>query len=607
MAFPFIQRKQARPMMAGVYWREAGWLWLAALPALLWLLNHWSQRQRWRRIADASLLPWVRANSPGVSAKLRLFSLFAGWVLLCIAMAGPRTIARIPPEQQPDPAALIFVIDLSASMNAQDISPDRRGAVGRLIQQWLQQLDDGVSVATVVFAGHSFELHPATSDQEIVQFFISNLAQLRLPTLGNNLPDALKRATAMWPQKSSSRRLIIFSDGDMEADMRQQATTRLQALGAQADLETILIGVGGNKAVTVPDRRGNLILQDARPVLTRLQARWMKQAAQSQPRLRYLAFRDARRQSLQQVLRLAPLKLDAQAQKNILWKPWFPLFVIAGLVLILLSLSPRQSSTSIASIALALTLIAVLAPTPSQAASSQALAQAQQALAQHHYQQAIQRFKPLNGYAAKFGLGVACFRIEDYACAKTAFTAAVLQADTTEQQAPAIFNLGNSYFFLGDYDQAEVLFRDAGLHGVAPDKVAINLAYARDMQDALQRHIKDIRETLRRAQWRAAASGDLPPELDDLLANDRSMMMPGGLGDRAPSFYQAYQKVFEQQLKQLLGVEQGDATVGARNWVKTEQKAAQPTAALLNRLFEMETGILAPQQQAQAIRGRRRW
>jgi len=281
--------------------------------------------------------------------------------------------------------------------------------------------------------------------------------------------------------------------------------------------------------------------------------------------------------------------------------------LIGGICLILFSLSPTRKPGVIAALLLVLTVSISLTPAPSLAAQSNDLAQAQQALADKDYKKAIKLFANLSGYYAKFGGGTGCFRIEDYACAKVAFTSAVLQAKTTAQKARAIFNLGNSYFFLGDYDQAEVLFRDAGLHGIDQKQVSINLAYAHELKVALQRHIQDIRETLRRAQWRADASDQLRPELEDLLANDRSMLMPSSLGNHAQEFYRAYQNVFQKQLKKLLDVEQNTATSGSRNWVKTEHKSAQTSAALLNRLFEMEAGILAPQQQPKTIEGQRPW
>jgi Ca-activated chloride channel family protein len=593
--------------MTAIYWREANWLWFAGLPALLWLLNLWWQQRKWASVADPQLLPWVRVSDLLIDNRLRLLSLFAGWVLLCIALAGPRTVENIPPEQQPDPATLIFIVDFSASMNAQDLQPDRRTAAQALMKRWMKQKTRAVAVATILFAGHAFELHPVTSDKKILQFFIAELNQLQLPTLGNNLPAAIKTATAAWPKNTSPKRLIIFTDGDMEQAMQQQSSQSLLELRARRELEITLIGSAENKAVTVPDGHGELITQNARPVLSRLQARWMKQLDQDNAKIHYLKFTDAHRLSLQQVLQLPALSLDKQAQKNVLWKQWFPPFLIGGIIFILLSLSPTSKPDVIAAMLITLTIACSLLPPPTLAAQKNNLAQAQQALADKNYKAAIKLFDSLSGYDAKFGLATGCFRIEDYSCAKAAFTTAILQAKTTEQKARAIFNLGNSYFFLGDYDQAEVLFRDAGLHGIDQKRVAINLAYAHDMKIALQRHIQDIRETLRRAQWRAAASGDIPPELDDLLANDRSMLMPRSLGNHPQAFYRAYQKVFQKQLSKLLGFEQNITASSARNWVKTEQKSAQSSAALFNRLFEMEVGILAPQQQPKAIRGQRQW
>ncbi len=574
-------------MSAALYWREIHWLWLAGLPLLLWLLNRWQQQRKWLVIADSALLPWVQGFRQTTRNKLRLLSLLTGWLLLCVALAGPRSIEWIPPEQRPDPASVIFIVDLSASMNAQDIRPDRRGASQRLVEQWLAQNTTRISTGFVLFAGHPFELSPLTSDQTAQAFFTTTLKDIRLPTLGNNLPAALQLASSMWPQDTTPKRLIIFSDGDMEDALQQSSSQSLQALAATAELQITLIGVGTPRAVTLPDTSGEPMTQQSRPVLSRLQAGWMKSLARQHSTISYLQYDEARRKTLPEILQLPPLQLDEQARAQTLWREWFDVFLVGGLLFIALSLSPLNNTSGVVKYSFALAVIGLLisSPSPLLAASADAA----------------------DDYDARFDRATRCYRAEDYGCARTAFNAAIQLAQTDTQKARAIFNLANSYFFLGDYDQAEVLYRDAGLHGIDQQLVDINLGYARAMQDALQRQISDIRETLRRARWRADASDQLPPELDDLLANDRSMMMPRGLGDKAQTFYRAYQKAVRQQLNQMLGIEQKDGPEGARKWVKTEQQAAQSSAALFGRLFEMESGILAPQAQPQAIRGMRKW
>jgi tetratricopeptide (TPR) repeat protein len=228
------------------------------------------------------------------------------------------------------------------------------------------------------------------------------------------------------------------------------------------------------------------------------------------------------------------------------------------------------------------------------------------ALAQKKYQTARTLFESLDSPAALFGKGTACYRLQDYKCATAAFSAAAWQAPNDELKARAIFNLANSYFFLGDYDQAAVLYRDAELAGIDSRITELNLDYASSMQGALQRHIKDIRETLRRAQWRAAA-GDMPPQLKDLLANGRNLSVRNHIAGNRQQMFQAYKKIFQQQLTHLLGIDQQATSSSSRPWVKTEKVLPQSTAAMMNRLFEMELGIMAPLQQPQAISGKRRW
>ncbi len=578
-------------MDTAIYWRESGWLWLALLPPLFGVFNRWWRHRRWRAIVDPALLPWAKSSTQTNTQRLRLIALLIGWGLLCVALAGPRSIRWIPPQLQPDIARVMIIVDLSASMNAQDLYPDRRGVAQQMIRHWLSQKTAAqpLSVGLILFAGHAFELSAPTHDRPALMHFIDSLGAIDLPTLGNNLSAAIKLAQSRLDKNGGgANRLLILSDGDMEPTQRQAAAALLDKLATEPNLRIALVGVGTQQAVTLNNRHGELITQQSRPVLSRLQARWMKRLAARHDDIDYRHYRDAEHLSLQHLLALPALPVDDALRPHIVWREWFAPFLLGGLLFITLSLSRRRAS-ALTTILLAVTLLGAH-PAPLQAAQTDTVAT-----------------PAADGYLKQFEKGVDCYRAKHYPCAIRAFTAAVLQAENNAQKARAIFNLGNSYLLAGDYDQAEVLFRDASLHGLDQKMADANRAVAQALQDELQRQLQQIRETLRLARWRAAANGEMPPTLADVVAFDRKMKMPPGLNKKNTRYYQAWQNSLQQQLKKLLASDKGLRNGQARNWVKTRSRQAQSTAALMNRLFEMQIDILAPLKQALPIKGMRPW
>ena len=109
-----------------LYWREPWLLILLALPILLIALNQFQQKRQWAHFADEHLQPWLKAHNHQSNTHRSLPLLALSWLFFVIALAGPRLIDWVPPDQQAKPATLIVVLDLSASMHADDAYPSRQ-------------------------------------------------------------------------------------------------------------------------------------------------------------------------------------------------------------------------------------------------------------------------------------------------------------------------------------------------------------------------------------------------------------------------------------------------------------------------------------------------
>lgn len=591
-------------MIEQLYWREPWWL-LAALYPLL--LLGWRQR-RSRRVLDAyaerALQPWVRVgHQPGGALSWRAAAMGLCWVLLSIALAGPRLPLQSPSQAQTAPGQLVALIDLSRSMSAGDVPPSRRAHAIALLRGWLAQ-QPRPAIGLVLYAGRAHAYLPPTRDRRILDQYLQQLAQIELPTLGNDLAGALQIGRA-WSQDNAPARLLLLSDGDLDSQARRRAEQQVAQLAA-AGVEMDVIGIGGAGAVPLRDLDGEWLLADGQPVLSALQSDWLAQLAASAGG-RYLHAQADAVPALDEVWRLRPVRIPAGLQSQVLWHELFPwLLVPATLLLTLLLLGPLPVRRS----AVLLLLLPALPWLADPAQASDAARRAYQALQAGDYAAAREHYGRVDGYAGRFGEGVSCYRLAAFDCARVAFAEAAWLATNTQARGRAAFNLANSRFQLGDYDRAIALYEDVIRQGVVIEQARSNLNFTRELQAEVKRLAGERSQTPRRPANgpRSGNSGmPSPPEGGLQLAKRRPSALPGS----GPGGVADYQQLLQRGLErlQLRSTGDGDASRRSYNrWAAREDLAASvPGARIWQRLFEIDEGFPAPLQQPLPRPGERPW
>ncbi len=602
--------------LADLYWREPLWLVLLLLPLLILSINSVWQRRQLILFADDNLIPWLRVTEKKRSKWLPMLSLLIGWLLLCIAAAGPRSIKHLPEDYKAEPSTLMVVVDLSASMNARDTRPDRRSTAQLLLKKLLLRKPETLAVGVVLFAGHAAELFPATTDTAVIAHFINGLPDIRLPTAGNNLSAALEMAEVSLSLSKNHRRLLVLTDGDIEL-MEQQKVSRLFSdEWADLKIQTSFIGIGDAKPVTVPNNLNGLVEFQGRPVLSRIEAQWLKKITES-PGINYWHYQQAGRLDLATILDIPPLRISPDVQQQVIWVEWFPLPLAAGLFMLFLSMllninvpGKSRSGSNVLPVVMILFLLAgySLIEPVAYADEKAEFAQAQQALDKKKYRQAQQLFSQLDSIESYFGEGTACYRLKDFSCAKQAFSSAAWESSDSSIRAKAVFNLANSYFFSGDYDQAVTLYRDAELLGIKSDLIERNMSYAKSMQAAIQRHIKHIQQSYKRALWKAATTGERTPSLAEFVFNNDDFSLLDAELKSQQSLYKPPVESIQFEIMQKLGLNnERSAEQVAGRWIETDRVLPQSTAKMLNRLFEMELGINSTVTQPRIVEGKRKW
>ncbi|MGY0215922.1 VWA domain-containing protein [Endozoicomonadaceae bacterium StTr2] len=241
-------------------------LLLLLIPALaLWLLIY--QRREsgnaWQRVIDPALLPALLQGAE-VRSHRRLFAMIAiGWIFACLGLAGPSWEKKeVPVFSSNDP--LVIVLDLSHSMYATDVKPDRLTRARFKIHDILRQRTDGYT-ALIGYAGDAHIASPLTDDSRTIANLLDAMNPDVMPVAGNRPAAGIREAVELLQQGSgNSRGQILLVTGGIDSREQKKIEKLLQS--TSASLAILGIGTSEGAPVKLPDgqllkdKQGNIVI-----------------------------------------------------------------------------------------------------------------------------------------------------------------------------------------------------------------------------------------------------------------------------------------------------------------------------------------------------------
>jgi Ca-activated chloride channel family protein len=155
--------------MTAFHFLRPEWLWglLPLVGLLVLLVKRGANAHVWESVCDSHLLPHVLVGTTGAKSCSPIILLGLGWTLTLVALAGP-VWSQLPQPVFRAESALVIVLDVSRSMDAQDVAPSRLTRAKHKILDILQARQEG-QTGLVIFAGESFVVSPLT-DWNMLEF-----------------------------------------------------------------------------------------------------------------------------------------------------------------------------------------------------------------------------------------------------------------------------------------------------------------------------------------------------------------------------------------------------------------------------------------------------
>ncbi len=416
------------------------WL-LLIFPLTLLLILFWRNMKTprsWAAVVDPLLLPHLLSGKSSRRRRWPILLWFLASILVLVILSGP-VWEKLPLPVFNQQSALIIALDLSASMNANDIKPSRLARAKLKLKDLLNNRNEG-QTALIAYAGTSYTVSPLTDDTDTINALVASLGTDIMPSQGSRADIAINHSLNLFTNSGISEGDILLMTDGIAKTVQEQI--RKLDLGR---FRLSILSVGTREGAPIPLQGGGFIKdQEGSIVIARTDSSSLSSLARQRGGIhRTLTINDKDLNDLQQLWLMDFLSAKHQQTefKSDRWQeqgPW-----------LLLLLTPLAAWVFRRGILLPVMVVILFLPIHNEGYASDTIwdrlwhnnnQRALQAFESGDHQQAAQLFEAPDWKAS------ALYEAGDYAQALEQWQ----QTDSDESW----YNRGNSLARLGRYQEA---------------------------------------------------------------------------------------------------------------------------------------------------------
>ncbi|RDY59669.1 VWA domain-containing protein [Flagellimonas nanhaiensis] len=230
---------------------------LAIVPVMVlafFFFQIWKKRAQ-RQFADSRLLRRLAPNRSSFKSAVKLIFLLAGLTFLIIGLVNPKIGTKLETVKR-EGVDIVFAVDVSKSMLAEDIAPNRLEKSKRLVSEIINQLASD-RIGIIAYAGQAYPQLPITTDYGAAKMFLQSMNTDMLSSQGTAIDAAIELASTYYnDDEQTNRVLFIVSDGE---DHSEKSTIAAVDLAIENGIRVYTIGVGKPKGAPIPIKRNGVV------------------------------------------------------------------------------------------------------------------------------------------------------------------------------------------------------------------------------------------------------------------------------------------------------------------------------------------------------------
>ncbi|MDD4848149.1 MAG: VWA domain-containing protein [Bacteroidales bacterium] len=238
------------------------------------------KRKALKQFGDSRLLSILIPDLSHGWPIVRFILLMLGFASLVVGIADPQVGSKLE-EVKRQGIDMVICMDVSNSMNAQDIKPSRIESSKRSILQLIDQLG-GDRIGIVVFAGKAFVQLPITTDYSAARMFLNTINTNIVPTQGTAIAEAITKAMESFNfEDTHGKAIVIITDGEDHEGKALDVAKEAAEKGVQ--IYTIGMGVAEGAPIPILNARGEVTGfktdKQGSTIITRLNETMLQQIA----------------------------------------------------------------------------------------------------------------------------------------------------------------------------------------------------------------------------------------------------------------------------------------------------------------------------------------
>ena len=255
---------------------------LFALPAIIavyLLVVLWKKRAQ-RSFANNTLLDVLSPSQSIFKGNLKLVLALLVLACMSLALVNPKIGTKLETVKR-EGVDVVFALDVSTSMLAEDIAPNRLEKSKQLVRQIINTLA-GDRIGIIGYAGSAFPQVPITTDFSSARLFLSGMNTNMVSSQGTAMTQAIEMAETYYNDiEQKNRVLFLISDGeDHQGDY-----ANIAAQANEKGIKIYTIGVGTTAGARIPIKRGGVVQsykrdKDNQVVITKLNKETLQEIAQ---------------------------------------------------------------------------------------------------------------------------------------------------------------------------------------------------------------------------------------------------------------------------------------------------------------------------------------
>lgn len=225
---------------------------LALIPVVVLLylaLILWKKKAR-KAFGDSELLEQLAPERSTAKPFVKLLLAVLIIASLSVGLVNPKVGTRLETVKR-EGVDIVFTLDVSKSMLAADVRPNRLEKSKQLVSRTLDKLVSD-RVGMIIYAGSAYPQLPITTDYSAARLFLKSVDTDIIPSQGTAIADAIDMATGYYDDEEQKNRvLVIITDGEDHEEGISEAVEKARAKG----IKIFTVGVGTDRGAPIPDMR----------------------------------------------------------------------------------------------------------------------------------------------------------------------------------------------------------------------------------------------------------------------------------------------------------------------------------------------------------------